>query len=424
MRALVPTALAVLAVGLVAAGCGAEVDLDQAKPAGTAGQTLPAGPVSSTRDLADVVADVLPSLVNVRVTVNGGDLLGSLLGGSGEGEGSGVVIDSKGLILTNNHVVENASNVTVVLSDQRRLTGQVLGTQPNRDLAVICVGASDLRAIQVGSSAGLRLGDDAIALGYPLDLGPTVTKGIVSGLGRSITPLGGVPLNGLIQTDAAINPGNSGGPLVDGDGKLIGINTAGASAAFAENVGFAIAVDGAMAAAREIIAAHPGCGASTGSAESTPLEPSEPSTTPTEPVVPPTTPAEPVVPPTTPAEPTVPPTTPTEPVSPPTTPTTPQPGEQQPPAQTPPQDARAWLGAAVADGDGGALLAEIVPGGPAERAGLSAGVVVVGIDGEPVASAEGLVNAVAARSPGQTVQLRLADGRTVDVELGTRPQSG
>jgi S1-C subfamily serine protease len=414
MRALVPTALAVLAVGLVAAGCGAEVDLDQAKPAGTAGQTLPAGAVSSTRDLADVVADVLPSLVNVRVTVNGGGLLGSLLGGSGEGEGSGVVIDSKGLILTNNHVVENASNVTVVLSDQRRLTGQVLGTQSNRDLAVICVGASNLRAIQVGSSAGLRLGDDAIALGYPLDLGPTVTKGIVSGLGRSITPLGGVPLNGLIQTDAAINPGNSGGPLVDRDGKLIGINTAGASAAFAENVGFAIAVDGAMAAAREIIAAHPGCGASAGSAETTPAEPSEPSTTPTEPVVPPTTPAEPVVPPTTPAEPVVPPTTPT----------TPQPGEQQPPAQTSPQDARAWLGAAVADGDGGALLAEIVPGGPAEQAGLSAGDVVVGIDGEPVASAEDLVNAVAARSPGQTVQLRLADGRTVDVELGTRPQSG
>jgi putative serine protease PepD len=265
----------------------------------------------------------------------------------------------------------------------------VLGTSPEHDLAVVCIDASGLDPIEVGKSSTLRLGDDAIALGYPLGLGPTVTRGIVSGLGREIAPLGGVPLRNLIQTDAAINPGNSGGPLVDRDGKLIGINTAGALAAFAENVGFAIAIDGAMQTAKQIIAEHPGCGASGGSSEEG-GSPEEAAPSPTSPGQGGST----------------------------------EPAPSPSPSPAPSTQPGAWLGAGVADGDGGALLAEVVPGGPAEKAGLQAGDVVTGVDGQPVSSAEELVNALAAHQPGDTVTLQLADGSSVEVELGERPQSG
>ena len=239
------------------------------------------------RTLADMVQRVLPSLVNVRVQLGGGGgFLEDLIGG-GEGEGSGVIIDENGTILTNNHVVQDAESVTIVFADGQHaeLPGRVLGTAPERDLAVVCVDATDLHAVEIGSSACLRLGDDAVALGYPLGLGgPTVTRGIVSGLGRELAPLGGVPLRDMIQTDAAINPGNSGGPLVDIDGKLIGINTAGALAAFAENVGFAIAIDGAMPVVEDILEGHSGCGAGGSAEEPSVREPgAEPEPSPDEP---------------------------------------------------------------------------------------------------------------------------------------------
>jgi S1-C subfamily serine protease len=386
MRSLVPTTLAALALGLAAAGCGAETESRHASttptvPAqATAAVTQAAGP-----ELADMVEDVLPSLVNVRVQMGGGGgLLEDLLGGGGEGQGSGVVIDPKGIILTNNHVVQDAESVEIVLTDERTFPGRVLGTAPDNDLAVVCIDESGLDPVEIGSSADLRLGDDAIALGYPLGLGPTVTRGIVSGLGREIEPLGGVPLENLIQTDAAINPGNSGGPLVDREGKLIGINSAGALAALAENVGFAIAIDGAMEVAKEIIADNPTCGAGAGSAEengsSDGSEPADP-----------------------------------------------EQGEGGGSGQTEPapaDEAGAWLGAAVADDEEGALLAEIVPGSPAEEAGLEPGDVVVGVDGEEVSGAEELVNTIAGHEPGDRVTLELADGTSVEVELGERPQSG
>jgi S1-C subfamily serine protease len=334
--------------------------------------------------------------VNVRVQLGGGGgLLEDLLGGGGEGEGSGVIIDENGTILTNNHVVQDAQSVSIVFADGQHaeLPGRVLGTAPERDLAVVCVDATDLKAIEIGSSSTLRLGDDAVALGYPLGLGgPTVTRGIVSGLGRKLEPLGGVPLENLIQTDAAINPGNSGGPLVDGNGKLIGINTAGALAAFAENVGFAIAIDGAMPVVEDILEGHSGCNAGGGGAVQEPGAEPQPSQPPSEQ----------------------------------------QPGQEQPPSEEqppageqPPAEAggQAWLGAGVADSGDGALLAEILPGGPADEAGLAAGDVVVGVDGQPVSSGEDLVNAISAHQPGDHVTLQLADGRTVDVELGERPTS-
>jgi serine protease Do len=211
-------------------------------------------------EIADVIEDVLPSLVNVRVSGFSQDSFGT---GRTQGQGSGAVIDEGGIILTNFHVVQGAVRVRILFQDGHDpVDGRVIGTDPDRDLAVVQVPASDLTPIKIGSSDALRLGDEVIALGFPLGLGgPTVTKGIVSGKNRSLevprqNPEGEeelVQFQGLLQTDAAINPGNSGGPLVDTAGRLVGINTAAAGAGSAENVGFAIAIDSALPVIEEIL---------------------------------------------------------------------------------------------------------------------------------------------------------------------------
>jgi S1-C subfamily serine protease len=207
-------------------------------------------PASET---ADVIESVLPSVVNVRIKSVTFDPLGGQQ--TAQGEGSGVVIDSDGIIVTNFHVVRTAVSVNVVLNDGRTVEGRVIGAAPERDLAVVKVNADNLTPIPIGKSSSLRLGDDVIAIGFPLGLsgGATVTKGIVSSTSRTIDPQGGVRLTGVLQTDAAINPGNSGGALVDGNGHLVGINTAAAGAAAAENVGFAIGIDSALPTIKEIL---------------------------------------------------------------------------------------------------------------------------------------------------------------------------
>jgi serine protease Do len=206
---------------------------------------------------AEVIEKVLPSVVNVRTRATTFDPFGGR--DSARGQGSGVIIESDGIIVTNFHVVRDSVDVDVVLWDGRTLDGRVVGAAPERDLAVIDVDAADLDPIELGKSSSLRLGDDVIALGFPLGLpgGASVTKGIVSSTDRTIAPEGGVRLGGVLQTDAAINPGNSGGPLVDGNGRLVGINTAAAGAAAAENVGFAIAIDSALPVIEEIISEPP-----------------------------------------------------------------------------------------------------------------------------------------------------------------------
>lgn len=139
--------------------------------------------------------------------------------------GSGVIVDEdKGYIMTNYHVIEHADQITVTLRDRRRLEAKVVGSDPPSDLAVIQIKANHLTAIPFGNSDGLRVGDFVIAIGNPFGLAQTVTSGIVSALGRS--GLGIEGYENFIQTDASINPGNSGGPLVDLDGRLVGINTA------------------------------------------------------------------------------------------------------------------------------------------------------------------------------------------------------
>jgi serine protease DegQ len=140
------------------------------------------------------------------------------------GLGSGVIVSSSGYILTNNHVVEGADDIEVVLNDSRHAVAKVIGTDPDSDLAILKIGLDRLPVIVMGNSDSLQVGDQVLAIGNPFGVGQTVTSGIVSALGRN--HLGINTFENFIQTDAAINPGNSGGALVDVNGNLAGINTA------------------------------------------------------------------------------------------------------------------------------------------------------------------------------------------------------
>lgn len=169
--------------------------------------------------------------------------------------GSGVIVSTAGIILTNNHVVEKADEITVTLSDGRELEAKVVGTDPKSDLAVIqLVGPpDDLQAMEFGSSDRLRLGDVVLAIGNPFGVGQTVTMGIVSAKGRS--DMGIVDYEDFIQTDAAINPGNSGGALISLDGELVGINTAILSQSGGyQGIGFAIPSDMARGIMESLLA--------------------------------------------------------------------------------------------------------------------------------------------------------------------------
>jgi len=169
------------------------------------------------------------------------------------GTGSGFIIKSDGLILTNAHVVNRADKVNVTLKDGRRFTGQVLGTDELTDVAVVKIQASNLPVVNIGNSDRLQPGEWAITIGNPLGLDNTVTAGIISATGRSSSDVG-VPDKrvGFIQTDAAINPGNSGGPLLNQQGQVIGMNTA--IIGGAQGLGFAIPINKAQQIAHQLIA--------------------------------------------------------------------------------------------------------------------------------------------------------------------------
>lgn len=162
------------------------------------------------------------------------------------GSGSGFIWDKNGSIVTNYHVVDGAHKIMVTLSDMSTWEAEVIGAEPNKDLAVLKINAPAriLNPILVGQSEQLKVGQSVYAIGNPFGLDQTLTTGIISALGREIKSKDGVPINDVIQTDAAINPGNSGGPLLDSSGRLIGVNTmiyspSGASA----GIGFSIPVD-------------------------------------------------------------------------------------------------------------------------------------------------------------------------------------
>ncbi len=319
-------------------------------------------PVQSS-GIADVVDRALPSVVNVKVV----GLDESFGGNESRAQGSGVIVDDAGYIVTNNHVIEGAANVEVVFTDEtlddRKTQGSVIGTDPEKDLAVIKVDVEGLQAIKLGTEDSLRLGDEVIALGFPLGLGgATVTAGIVSAKERDIAvgggPTGREELQGVLQTDAAINPGNSGGALVDTAGRLVGINTAAASAASAENVGFAISIDTALPIVEEIIENPPEKRAWLGVGIADPNDP-----------------------------------------------------EVSDQFDLP-------------DEVSGAGLLEVFPDGPADAAGIEVGEVITALDGDAIESPTDLTDTLAEFDPDDTVTLTLVgpDGeREVEVDLEERP---
>jgi len=219
--------------------------------------------VSSGRmpaSFADVAAVVIPSVVNIETVSENtaskeADMLRRLLPFAApvprerEGIGSGVIIRSNGIVLTNEHVIKGAQKIQVTLTDGRKFSGHVIGRDPELDIAVVKINASDLPSAKLGNSNELRPGDWALAVGSPLGLSSSVTLGVVSALNRPIH-VEDRSYTDLIQTDTAISPGNSGGPLVNAAGEIVGLNTAmqidmqratlGAAAA---RIGFSVPID-------------------------------------------------------------------------------------------------------------------------------------------------------------------------------------
>jgi S1-C subfamily serine protease len=345
------------AVALLLAGCSGRGD-DEAGTT-TVSETVTVRATEPTEaapapdragSLSEAVTRVLPSVVNIRTSSFGG----------GKGEASGVVLRRDGLVLTNNHVVEGSTGVSVVFNDNlhtKPLPATVIGTAPERDLAVIRVQAKDLVPVELARSSALRLGDVVIAIGFPAGLGgPTVTSGIVSGLDRTIESPNG-DLTGLLQTDAAINPGNSGGPLVDRSGRLVGINTAGIRDADTENIGFAIAIDGALPVIAQISDAPATTEAWLGIAYSS----------------------------------------------------------------VDSESAAVQLG--LDSSTRGAAVTEVYPGGPGAKAELAVGDVIIAADDVPIRNAAALTKLLAGRKVGDEVDLELIDSRgprLVGVKLARR----
>lgn len=272
-----------------------------------------------------------------------------------EGAGSGVIITENGYILTNNHVVEGAQQITVTLADGRTFDAKVVGRDPYTDIAVIKIDATGLPAAKLGDSTNLKIGQIAIAIGNPFGLGKTVTAGIISALNRTITTERGTIIEGLIQTDAPINPGNSGGALVNSSGEVIGINTAIYQGA--QGIGFAIPIHLAKSIADQIIskgyASHPWMGVYLDTVDT---------------------------------------------------------------------QISAYYRLAV---DYGAIIMDVVKNGPADKAGIKRGDIIVEFNGEKIETADDLVVRVMRCKVGDRVRLGVVRGDqrlTIEVTLEERPR--
>jgi len=237
-----------LALGLVLGAAGISIAHTTLNSGNNPPATLKLADINegpSKTSYAPIVKAVLPSVVNISSSkfVHSRDesaeqmpmdpFFRQFFGGPGghfnmpkEGKekalGSGVIVSPEGYILTNNHVVDGATDVRVTLSDKREFQARIVGTDPKTDVAVLKVDAEKLTPIIIGDSSKVEVGDVALAIGDPFGVGQTVTKGIISATGRG--NLGIEDYEDFLQTDAPINPGNSGGPLVDVDGNLVGIN--------------------------------------------------------------------------------------------------------------------------------------------------------------------------------------------------------
>ena len=203
----------------------------------------PAARPGTALDVAGLYSRVSDAVVFVQANSGRGDL--PFPGGGQAASGSGFVIDDEGHIITNEHVVDGADEFRVRFGESGEpVEAELLGTDPSVDLALLKVDDADVRALELGASEDLRPGDPVIAIGSPFGLEGTVTSGIVSALGRTITAPNGFSISGAIQTDAAINPGNSGGPLLDSEGRVIGVNSQIRSdGGNNSGVGFAVPVD-------------------------------------------------------------------------------------------------------------------------------------------------------------------------------------
>ena len=299
---------------------------------------MPAPSETAEADIPTLAARARPAIVKVEVRT-----------ASGESSASGVIFRSDGHVLTNAHVVDGASELTVQTADGERIPGRIVGGDPDTDLAVVKIDGTNMPVVTLGRSTGLRVGETAIAIGSPLGLdgGPSVSVGVISALSRSVRGEDGKPLLDMIQTDASIAPGSSGGALLDLSGAVVGITTAIAidSRVGGESLGFATPVE----VARD--GAHHGIDKG--------------------------------------------------------------------------HVVHAWLGIegddVVDSGDGGdggdgALVRQVLPGSPAEKAGILAGDIITSLEDRPVKSMLMLMVNLRDHSPGDDVDVELTrDGKTTSV---------
>lgn len=252
-RAVVATGLI---CSLVGGGIGGAVGANwavnnsaaQLNNSGSSGQVQLVGNRGEISPVIAIAQKVMPSVVGIKVysTYN---YWGRQM--TGQGSGSGIIYSTDGYIITNYHVIENATSVTVTLSDGTEYDAQIIGSDATSDLAVLKVDANNLPAAELGDSDQLQIGELVVAIGNPLGYENTVTDGIVSGLNRQLTDY--TDAMTLIQTNAAINSGNSGGALVNSKGEVVGINSAKLVASNAEGMGFALSINEVKPIVEELV---------------------------------------------------------------------------------------------------------------------------------------------------------------------------
>jgi S1-C subfamily serine protease len=339
---------------------GAACTVARAAPSGTTLEQAAPQPLGSVAEVAERARPAV-AFISVRTT----SVQGAFGAQPAQGVGSGAIFDQRGYIVTNNHVVENATQIKVALPDGRTYDAKLIGRDPSSDLAVIKIepkAGEQLPVLPLGESAKLRVGEWVVAIGNALGLegGPTVTAGVVSALGRDVTEPNGSTLENVVQTDAAINPGNSGGPLLNMAGEIVGINTLGAgrlaSGVQAQGINFAISTTTAKPIIEDLVQQGRVVRAYLGVSSTT------------------MTPA-----------------------------------------------VAAELGVAAQPG---AVVVQVGQGTPAARGGLQEGDVIVGLGDQEVKSDRDLRQAILSRKPGDEVTLRFVRNgqpRSTTVRLAERP---